>query len=48
MDIYQQTVKEERRSAQALAFDTLMGLERSSTLEHPDGEEKEEVRLETD
>jgi hypothetical protein len=48
MDIYQQTVKEERRSAQALAFDPLMGLERSSTLEHPDGEEKEEVRLETD
>ncbi len=43
IDIYQQTVTEERRSAQALAFNTLMGMESSSTLEHPDGEKKEEA-----
>jgi integrase len=48
IDIYQQTVTEERRSAQTLAFNTLMGMESSSTLEHPGGEEKEEVALETD
>jgi hypothetical protein len=48
LDIYQQTVTEERRSAQALAFNTLMGMESSSTHEHPDLKEKEEVRLEDD
>ncbi|MFY9855882.1 MAG: hypothetical protein WAK26_18595 [Terracidiphilus sp.] len=48
MDIYQRTVTEERRSAQALAFNTLMGVKSSSTLEHPDLEEKEEVKPETD
>jgi len=40
LDIYQQTITEERRAAQALAFNTLMGLESSSTLEHPDSDEK--------
>jgi len=36
MDIYQQTVTEERRSAQKLAVNTLLGGENLSTLEHPD------------
>jgi len=48
MDIYQQTVTEERRKAQALAFNTLMGIKDSSTLEHPDLEQKEEVVPEND
>ncbi len=36
MDIYQQTVTEERRSAQKLVVNTLLGGENLSTLEHPD------------
>ena len=43
MDIYQQTVTEERRDAQAIAFRTLSGGENLSTLQHPDLDEKEEV-----
>ena len=38
--IYQQTVTEERRSAQKLAFNTLLGGADLSTLEHPDGNGK--------
>jgi len=45
LDIYQQTVTEERRSAQALAFKSLMGGETFSTLQHPESEEKEEAIL---
>jgi integrase len=36
MDIYQQTVTEERRSAQKLVVNTFLGGENLSTLEHPD------------
>jgi integrase len=43
MDIYHQTVTEERRSAHALAFKSLLGGETLSTLQHPESEEKEEV-----
>lgn len=44
MDIYQQTVTEERREAQALAFKSLLGEKKSlSTLQHPESEEEEEV-----
>jgi integrase len=39
MDIYQQTVTEERRSAQALAFKSLLGGETLSTLQHPESDE---------
>lgn len=42
-DIYQQTVTEERRIAQTLAFNALMGTESFSTLEHPESKEKAEV-----
>lgn len=43
LDIYQQTVTEERRSAQKLAVNTPLGGETLSTLQHPDLDEKEEV-----
>jgi integrase len=36
LDIYQQTVTEERRSAQKMAVNTLLGGGNLSTLEHPD------------
>ncbi|MDR3727649.1 MAG: hypothetical protein P4K86_11465 [Terracidiphilus sp.] len=43
MDIYQQTDTEERRSAQALAFTSLLGGKTLSTLQHPESDEREEV-----
>lgn len=45
MDIYQQAVSDERRLAQNLAFEGLMGLKALSTLQHPKSEEKEAVML---
>lgn len=46
-DIYQQTVTEERREAQSIAFKALLGGVGFSTLQHPNPEEKEEVLLGT-
>jgi hypothetical protein len=43
LDNYQQTITEERRSAQKLAVSTLLGGKTLSTLQHPDLEEKEVV-----
>jgi integrase len=43
LDIYQQTVTAERRAAQTSVCDTLIGTSISSTLQHPDSEQKEEV-----
>ena len=45
MDIYQQAVTDERRLAQNLAFEGLMGLKTLSTLQHPKAEKKEAVTL---
>jgi integrase len=47
LDIYQQSVTEERRSAQNLAFERLLPSPSSSTPQHPPEEEKEEVSLAT-
>jgi integrase len=43
LDIYQQTVTAERRAAQTLVFEGLVGPSRSSTLQHPKSGQKEEV-----
>ena len=52
MDIYQQTITSERRAAQAVAFETLMGananfsgVSRNRTLPNPRKAKKEEVKL---
>jgi integrase len=47
LDIYQQSVPEERRAAQALAFRNLVGGPENRTIKHHDLEEKEEVVLGT-
>lgn len=47
LDICQQTVTSERRIAQAVAFQTLLGVETLSTLKHPESEQEEEVLLGT-
>ncbi len=47
LDIYQQTVPEERRAAQALAFRNLVGGLENRTIKHHDLAEKEEVILGT-
>jgi len=47
LDIYQQSVPEERRAAQALAFRNLVGGPENRTTKHHDWEEKEEVVLGT-
>jgi integrase len=46
-DIYQRTVTEERRAAQARAFRCIIGGLDVSTLEHPKPEQKEEVLIGT-
>jgi integrase len=48
LDIYQQTVTDERRAAQALAVKSLLGDQDLSTLQHPKSEQKEEVMLASD
>jgi len=45
LGIYQQAVSDERRLAQNLAFEGLMGMKTLSTLQHPKLEEKEAVML---
>jgi hypothetical protein len=48
LDIYQQTVTEERRVAQALAVRSPLGDRNLSTLQHPESVQKEEVMLAND
>ncbi len=43
LDFYQQSVTNERRVAQAIAFQCLVGGQDFSTLRHPKSEEEEEV-----
>ena len=45
LDIYQQTVTEERRSAQALAFNSLMTPSKNQTTTNQDSTQIEEVML---